>query len=136
MVAFIKPAIKNTVAALPIMLGVLMAINLINPFLVGHYQDIFIGSRYLDPLLGALLGSVSFGIPILAYVAAGELLHSGVTLLAVTAFILSWTTVGVPLLPLEIKYLGRRFALVRNSVNFVFAIIVAVAAVSILTALS
>ena len=50
----------------------------------------------------------------------------GVSLLAVTAFILTWTTVGVSMLPLEMKFLGKKFALLRNRINFIIAIIISI----------
>lgn len=54
------------------------------------------------------------------------------SLLTVTAFIMSWTTVGLAMLPLEASFLGKRFALVRNTTNFFLAIVVAVLTVFIL----
>ena len=45
------------------------------------------------------------------------MLEGGVSLLAVTAFILTWVTVGVAMLPLEAKFLGKRFAVARNAVR-------------------
>ncbi len=108
------------------MLGILLLIGLLNTGWQGYYERIFTGNVFLDPLIGALTGSVSFGIPIVSYVVGGELLEQGVSLLAVTAFIMAWATVGVAMLPLEAKFLGWRFALVRNAVNFVFAIVIAI----------
>jgi hypothetical protein len=47
----------------------------------------------------------------------------------VTAFIAAWVTVGVIQLPAEAAILGKRFALTRNALSFIFAIIVAIATV-------
>ena len=80
----------------------------------------------IDPLFGALGGSFAFGMPITSYILGGEFLNKGVGLLAVTAFIMSWTTVGIFMLPLEINSLGKKFALVRNSINFIFSILIAI----------
>lgn len=123
---------KNIKTSIPIMAGILMLVSLLNPLLQNYYSRIFTGNYFLDPLIGAIAGSISFGIPIVGYVTGGELLHEGVSLLAVTAFILAWTTVGVAMLPLEAAYFGRRFALVRNALNFVWSIIIAVVTVSLL----
>lgn len=117
---------KNFKIALPIMAGILMFIGLVNPPLKKYYISIFTGNYIFDPLIGAMAGSASFGIPITSYIAGGELLGSGVSLLAVTAFILTWTTVGIVMLPLEISALGRRFAIARNFTNFFFSIIIAI----------
>jgi hypothetical protein len=112
--------------ALPIVVGISLLISFLNPILEKYYPKIFTGNYFLDPLIGALAGSASFGIPVVSYVTGGELLKEGVSLLAVTAFILSWSSVGLVMLPLEIANLGRRFALLRNSLNFINSIILAI----------
>jgi len=117
---------RTILTSMPIMFGILLLISMVNVLSNGTYNNIFTGSKLLDPLVGATAGSLSFGIPITSYIVGGELLTRGVGLLAVTAFILSWTTVGIAMLPLEAKFLGFRFAVYRNIINFLFAIIVAV----------
>jgi hypothetical protein len=112
--------------SLPMIVGILMLISILNPILEKYYSKIFTGNYFFDPLIGAIAGSVSFGIPIASYVTGGELLKEGVSLLAVTAFILSWSTVGIIILPLEIANLGKKFAILRNSLNFITSIIIAI----------
>jgi len=111
---------------LPIMIGILLLVNLINIFAKNYYSKIFTDNLILDPLIGAFAGSFSFGIPITSYVIGGELLKENISLIAITAFILTWTTVGIAMLPLEAKFLGKRFALIRNILNFIFAIIISI----------
>ena len=118
--------INNFKVAIPIMIGTFMLISLANPFIKKYNTDIFTGNFLIDPIIGSLVGSISFGIPITSYIAGGELLGSGISLLAVTAFVLAWTTVGVVMLPLEISTLGRKFAITRNIINFFFSIIIAI----------
>ncbi|MDZ7611804.1 MAG: hypothetical protein U5L10_03495 [Candidatus Moranbacteria bacterium] len=126
--AFLK-ALRTFKTSIPIMAGILLIINLLNPLLRDSYADIFTGNYLLDPLIGALAGSISFGIPVTSYVVGGELLSAGVSLVAITAFMLAWATVGSVMLPLEIKHLGKKFALWRNFISFVFSIVIAVATV-------
>jgi hypothetical protein len=116
-------AMKTSV---PIMGGVLLLVNLINLSAKNYYPKIFTSNLVLDPLIGALAGSFSFGSPIVSYIVGGELLKQGISLIAVTAFIMSWTTVGVAMLPLEAKFLGGKFAFVRNGLNFIFAIVISI----------
>jgi len=116
----------------PMLTGVLLLVSLLHQFFKNNYQYWFSGNLILDPLIGAIAGSISFGMPVTSYVAGGELLHAGVSLLAVTAFIMSWTTVGLIMIPLEASTLGIRFAIVRNILNFIFSILVAVSTVSTL----
>lgn len=121
-----KKTVKNIKTALPIVAGVLMLFSLLNPLLEGFYLKIFTGNYLIDPLIGAVAGSFSFGIPIVSYVTGGELLKSGVSLLAVAAFVLTWATVGIAMLPLEISIFGKKFAIVRNSLNFVSSVAIAI----------
>jgi hypothetical protein len=126
-------ALRTFQTSLPIMFGMLLLVNLITALVGDYYENVFTGNMILDPLIGALVGSVSFGMPMTSYIISGELLASGVGILAVTAFILTWTTVGVVMLPLETKFFGIRFAIARNTLNFIFAIIISVLTVSTLT---
>jgi len=119
-------------SSLPMILGVLLLISLLGSVFEGGYSKVFTGNYFLDPLLGALLGSISFGIPVTSYVAGGELLKEGVSLLAVTAFVLAWTTVGIAMLPIEAEVFGRKFAFLRNGLNFVSAILIAILTVTTL----
>ena len=128
-------AIQTLKTFLPIMIGVLLLVNLINLFINSYYSKLFTGNLILDPLIGALAGSISFGIPITSYIVGGELLKEGISLITITAFIMTWTTVGIAMLPLEIKFLGKQFALARNIINFIFAIIISILVILTLTLL-
>ena len=119
-------SIQTFRVALPIIVGVLLLVNLLNIALKDSYVKIFTGNVFIDPFIGAIAGSISFGIPLTSFIVGGELLAKGVSLLAVSAFIISWSTVGVAMLPLESVYLGKRFAIVRNMINFVFSILIAI----------
>jgi len=59
-------------------------------------------------------------------VIGGELKNQGVSMVAVLAFILSWVTVGVVQLPAESLMLGKKFAIIRNFVSFLMAILIAI----------
>lgn len=121
-----QKTLKNIKTVLPLIIGILMLISILNPLLQKYYLKIFTGNYFIDPLIGAIAGSVSFGIPVASYVTGGELLKDGVSLLAVTAFILAWSTVGTMFLPLEISNIGKKFAIYRNSLNFISSIIIAI----------
>jgi hypothetical protein len=121
-----KNSFETLKSALPIMGGVLLMVSFLNIFLTKYYSQIFTNNSFLDPLIGNIAGSLSFGIPVTSYIIGGELLDEGVSLMTITAFIMSWTTVGVLMLPLESKFLGKKFAVIRNSINFIFSMIIAV----------
>jgi hypothetical protein len=121
-----EKTLQNIKISLPITAGILMLVSLLNPLFQKYYPQIFTGNFFIDPLIGAFAGSLSMGIPIAAYVIGGELLKEGVSLLAVTAFILSWSTVYITLMPLEMATVGKKFAILRNSLNFISSIIIAI----------
>jgi len=122
--------IKNT---LPILFGVILLIawiiNFIPPTL---YHKIFTGNNITDSFLGALVGSVAAGNPINSYIIGIELLKQNIGFVAVTAFIISWVTVGIIQFPAEALLLGKRFALIRNIISFFSAIIISILTVLIL----
>lgn len=126
--AFLKTAnLFKTV--LPMLCGMLLLISLLQQVFQQQYQHWFTGNYILDPVIGAAAGAISFGIPITSYIVGGELLNSGISLIAVTAFIMTWSTVGLVMIPLEAAFLGKRFTVVRNLLNFILAILVAAATV-------
>ena len=86
----------------------------------------------IDALIGSSVGSVAAGNPITSYIIAGELLNKGVSLLAVTAFLLAWVTVGIVQFPAEAILLGKKFAIVRNASSFALSVLVAFAVITIL----
>jgi hypothetical protein len=122
----LKKSLSNLKNSFPIMIGVLLLVGLFNQLFSNYYTEIFNGNLFLDPLKGALAGSISFGIPITSFVVGGELLNEGVSLIAITAFILAWSTVGIAMLPLEISTLGKKFSIIRNSICFFFSILIAI----------
>ena len=99
------------------------------------YSKIFTGNNILDSLIGAVLGSIAAGNPLNSYIIGGELLDRGITLIAVTAFILSWVTVGIVQLPAEALMLGKKFAILRNIFSFITAIVIAILTAFILSLL-
>lgn len=112
---------------LPILLGIILLIALMQTALPKNFwSNIFIGNNFLDPLIGAIFGSIAAGNPLTSYIIGGELLDVGVSLVAVTAFLLAWVTVGVIQLPAESLMLGKKFAIIRNIVSFFSAIVIAV----------
>ena len=119
--------------AFPMIIGTVLLISLISVIVPkSFYISVFSKNIFLDSFVGSLVGSISAGNPITSYIFGGEMLSQGVGLIAVTAFLVAWVTVGVIQLPAESAILGKRFALLRNLTAFVFAIVVAIITVLIL----
>jgi len=126
-------AFFNFSASMPMLAAVLLLIGLFQTFISPDMiTSAFRGHMLFDPLAGAGIGSVIAGNPIMSYILGGELLESGVSLIAVSAFLVAWVTVGIVQFPLESSLLGRRFAIVRNVSSFLLALVVAVFTVVIM----
>jgi len=127
--SFLK-AVKSFAAMLPQLVGVILLIGLFQTFVTSEMiASVFSGSILRDSFLGSFIGSISAGNPVTSYVIGGELLEERVSLVAVTAFIVAWVTVGVVQLHAEASILGKRFAIFRNGIGFFLAIAVALASV-------
>jgi len=129
-VASFHRAFKSFVPTSPVLLGVILLLGLFKTYVPARLiSSVFRGGLFQDTIFGSAIGSVSAGNPISSYIIGGELLEQGVSLFAVTAFIAAWVTVGAIQFPAEAAILGKRFAIVRNSLSFVLAILVSIATV-------
>ena len=128
----VKKAGKAVWNSLPILMGIILLIGLANAFIPKSvYISFFSGFPLSDAVIGAVIGSILAGSPITSYIVSGELLAQGIDLVAVTAFIVAWVTVGFITFPAESMLLGKKFAFIRNATSFVFSILVALITVSI-----
>jgi uncharacterized membrane protein YraQ (UPF0718 family) len=117
---------KMLLRVFPNIFAVVLLSGLIMEFVPMNRLSTFLGGGFFtDGLIGAGIGSISIGNPLVSYVLGGELLDQGISLMAVTALLVSWVTVGSIQLPAEIQTFGSRFALCRNGISFVFAILIA-----------
>ncbi len=73
----------------------------------------------------ALFGSILHIPALLAFPLAGSFLSEGASISSVAAFITTLTMIGIVTLPLEIKTMGKKFAIYRNAISFIIALIIA-----------
>lgn len=132
----IKPAVLNSAKSLckafPILFGAVLLISLVSVVIPSDKLSlIFSKNLWVNTFIATGLGSILAGNPVTSYVLAGEFLSLGIGLLAVTSFLIAWVTVGVIQLPAEIMMLGKKFAIRRNLLSFIFSIIVALIIIAI-----
>ena len=121
-----KKTIRTFINVLPIIVGMILATSLVITLFPEQISSgLFGNGDILDTLLGASIGSIAAGHPLASYLLGGELLGGGVSLIAVTALVVTWVTVGIVQLPAEALMLGTRFAVYRNIVSFIAAIAIA-----------
>jgi hypothetical protein len=122
----LSKTVRTFIGILPVIIGMLLATSLVMALFPDKLSRGLFGNGDIpDAMLGAAIGSIATGHPLASYLLGGELLAGGVGLVAVTALLVSWVTVGVVQLPAEALMLGARFAIYRNMVSFFIAVIIA-----------
>jgi len=126
----IKNSVLKTAKSLwnlfPLLLATILLVSLVIKLIPqSFYLTVLEGHFILGSFIGSLIGSISVGTPLTSYIIGGELLEKGISLIVVTAFLVAWVTVGVIQLPAESTILGKKFALLRNLIAFISAIIIA-----------
>lgn len=111
--------------ALP-MLHILMMVSLILYLLPNEVIEKYLGSGsgLIGVFTAALFGSIAIIPPFVSFPIAAGLIESGASYTTVSTFMTTLMMVGVASLPLEIKYFGKKVAILRNVMNFFAAILI------------
>lgn len=115
MIKALQKALLGFITMLPMLFGVIGLVGLMQTYVTPDMiKSLFGYGNISDTLLATFAGAVSVGQGIIAYVIAGELQEQGVSLFALSAFVLSWVTLGLVQLPAEASMFGLRFTVLRN----------------------
>jgi uncharacterized membrane protein YraQ (UPF0718 family) len=125
----LRAAARMFAGLAPTMAIIIVLISLMTAFVRPDDISRFVGEQagFAGTLAIAAVGAVLFIPALIAFPLAASLLESGASVQAVAAFITTLTMIGVVTLPLEIKELGRRMALLRNVFSAVLALAIALA---------
>lgn len=82
-------------------------------------------SSLLSTIYGAVVGTITIIPAFVAFPLAASLVDNGAYLVSVSAFITTLTMVGFATMPIEIEHFGSKFAIVRNTLSFIMAILIA-----------
>ncbi|MFO8132849.1 MAG: permease [Thermoplasmatota archaeon] len=123
----LKTAAVSFIRILPMVLIIVLFIGLLLGFVPPEQISRFVGeqSGIGGVLLVGAVGALMHIPALLSFPLAASLIESGATVTAVAAFITTLTMIGTITLPLEIKELGKRLALLRNGLSFAIAIAIA-----------
>lgn len=137
LVSFVKDKSKTKIALkkfwksfenmLPQFITIIILIGIILVVLDEQVISKFIGegSGFIGVIIGALVGSITLMPPFVAFPLASALLENGAGISQIAAFISTLMMVGVVTIPLEIKYWGKKATFIRNSLAFIFSLVVA-----------
>jgi len=123
----LKIAGKSFIRMLPMVFIIIIIIGLLLGFVPPDQISKFVGeqSGMMGVLIVGAVGAVLHIPALLSFPLASSLLEEGASVSAVAAFITTLTMIGTITLPLEIKELGKKMAILRNGISFVIAIIIA-----------
>ena len=123
----LKVALKGFIKMLPMVLIIIIGVGLLLGFVPPSTISQFAGeqSGFWGVLIVGMVGAIMFIPALLSFPLAASLLDGGASLSVVVAFITTLTMIGTITLPLEIKELGKKMALLRNGMSFLIAIIIA-----------
>ena len=109
-------------------LNILILISIVLFFIPDSLIVSYLGtnSGWLGFGIAAIIGSITLIPGFISYPLAATLLKQGATYAVVAVFMTTLMMVGIVTLPLEIKYFGKKTAILRNVFNFIAAIIIGI----------
>jgi len=107
--------------AIFVFVGILL--TLVSPELISSLlgQD----SGWFGMVLASLIGSVTLMPGFVAFPLASNLLSNGAGVTQMAVFVSTLMMVGIATFPLEMKYFGKKVAIARNVLAFLFSFVVA-----------
>jgi uncharacterized membrane protein YraQ (UPF0718 family) len=109
------------------MIVVFVVIGFVLAFLNADTVSKILGeqSGWLGVILSAAVGAVTLIPGFVAFPLAAAMLEKGAGFMQIGAFVSALMMVGIVTLPIEIKYFGKKLALIRNGLSFLFSFLVA-----------
>ena len=108
-------------------ISILFLIGLLLTFIPHDTIKQYMGNSnaFISTIVSAFLGSITLIPAFVAFPLVGSLVNAGASIVPVVAFLTTLTMVGVVTFPLEKREFGIKFTVARNSLSFIFAIIIA-----------
>jgi len=124
----LKKAWKSFENILPQFLSILIIIGIMLAVLSPETISRLIGqqSGWVGMVIASVIGSITLIPGFVAFPLASALLKSGAGFMQIAVFISTLMMVGIVTMPVEIKYLGKKAAILRNTLAFIFSYIVAI----------
>lgn len=122
-----KKAIIGLISMLPMLFAIILLLGIFDVYVTKEMiSSLFIHNNFIDTIIGTTMGALLTGNPMISYILGGELTSAGISLYAVTAFVLSWVTLGVVQLPAEVEIFGLRFTTLRTILTFISTVLVSI----------
>ena len=108
-------------------IGILFLIGLLLTFIPPDTIKHYLGDSnvLISTIIAAFVGSITLIPAFVAFPLVGSLINAGANITPIVSFLTTLTMVGMVTFPLERREFGPKFALTRNLLSFIFAIIIA-----------
>lgn len=108
-------------------IGIIFLIGLILTFIPPETIKYYLGESnvFISTIISAFLGGITLIPAFVAFPLVGSLITAGASITPIVAFLTTLTMVGFVTFPLEKREFGIKFALTRNVLSFIFAIVIA-----------
>lgn len=123
----LKNGFRSFENILPLFLSLLLIIGMILSIVTPEIISALLGSQsgFKGTIFAAIIGSCTIVPGFITFPLAESLLKNGAGLLQITVFISTSVMVGVLTLPIEIRYLGKKIAYLRNTLSLAFSFLIA-----------
>jgi len=120
----LRIALKSFIGIIPTVIAIVILIGLLLGFVPKSVISRILGEQagFQGVMITGLLGAVLHIPSLVSFPLAASLLESGASVTAVAVFIATLTMIGMVTIPLEVKELGKRMAVLRNGISFIIAI--------------
>jgi len=118
---------KSFMNILPSFAGVLALIGLVLTMLSPEIISKIIGANtgIIGMIVTSIIGAITLIPGFVAFPLAASLLQKGAGVMQIAVFISTLMMVGIVTMPLEMKYFGKKEAVLRNLFAYIFSFIVA-----------
>ena len=121
----LRKTLKSILDLLPMMLGILLLISFLKTSWIIEYVVHVVKDNFIGVIIADFAWAISAWNFINSYIIVKKLWDFSSYMLIWTVFMISWVTIWLVQLPLEAKYLWKKFAIIRNILAFVFSILAA-----------
>lgn len=123
----VRIAYQRLLTIFPSLLAMLILVSLVLYFFPQDRIIFYLGNgrKIVNIIIAALVGSIAAVPGFIAFPLAGILRDNGISYTIIAVFTTTLMMVGVTTFPVEVAYLGKKVALIRNIIGLVIALIVA-----------
>jgi uncharacterized membrane protein YraQ (UPF0718 family) len=123
----LKATLKIFYTVIPVLVFVFVLMGLIQAYVSRETIASILGQKsgILGILYAEIVGCIALFMPPAVFPFAGYLHQNGASYGSIAAFVFTAILIGITTLPIEIKFLGKRFTIFRNIFTFVLTFFIA-----------